>query len=242
MICSSGSITLRKDGRYMGKFYYFGKPYYVYGKSKQACQKEMPKKKKEIKESLKNSETISKTMYLNTWFYYWINTFKRQSIKESTYLKYLDHYKRYADETIGKQRINAIDAGSIQKFINNIKAYSAQKFMYQVLNDLFDILQKQNYIKSNPMALVVMPKKNKDDKPETKEQKLKILTYQEEIKLLEELKKSKATCYNIVKFNLYTGLRRGEALGLTWKDVNLDKKEIKIGQQWSNITKNKHSI
>lgn len=45
MICSSGSITLRKDGRYMGKFYYFGKPYYVYGKSKQACQKEMPKKK-----------------------------------------------------------------------------------------------------------------------------------------------------------------------------------------------------
>lgn len=232
-----GSVSLRKDGRYMGRFYFLGSRYYVYASSQSKAWEEIRKKRKQLKEDFINVDTLSKTMYINTYFDYWLSTYKGQTIKESTYNKYVENYNRYCRDSIGKQRISNITAAQLQKYINELSSYSAKKMMFQIMNSIFDMLQKENYIRKNIMAIVVLPKRNKDDRPIVKDKNNKFLSYANENKLLEHLKNSNAVCYHAVKFILYTGLRRGECIGLTWCNIDFKNNQINITQQWSNSTK-----
>lgn len=232
-----GSVSLRTDGRWQGRFYFQKKRYYVYAKTKTACWEAVRAKRKELTEQFAPVESVSKTMLLNTWFDYWVNTFKAQTVKESTYLKYFEIYDRYVRESIGKQKVSTINSMKLQAFINEIPSYEAKKKLMYILNELFDLLHKENYVIKNAMTMVVLPKKQKDDQPIEADKAVKILSYSNEKIILDKLEKAKATCYHAVKFILYSGLRRGEAIGLTWKNVDIKNEMITVKQQWSKETK-----
>jgi integrase len=55
-----------------------------------------------------------------------------------------------------------------------------------------------------------------------------ILLPKDETILFDRLKKTKF--YNICKFILYTGLRKGEAVALTWEDIDFSKETIKVNK------------
>lgn len=194
------------------------------------------------KDNQTNSNAIGKGMNLNAFFDYWVETFKKQEVKESTYIQYVEIYGRYARKSIGNKKIPEITASDIQEFLNEIPAYSAIKKTRQIFKDLFDLLHKQGYIKSNPMTLVVLPKKNKDDSPEDNDDNggTGFLLYKEEKELLKYLKENRY--YYAIKFILYTGLRKGEFLGLQWKHVDLINDTIKICQQWNYTAKKITSV
>ena len=195
-----------------------------------------------------NSNAIGKGMTLNTWFNYWVETFKKQEVKESTYIQYIEIYNRYAAKSIGNGKVIDISASDIQTFINDIPAYSALKKTRQIFRDLFDLLYKQGYIKSNPMTLVVLPKRNKDDSPdESDNDGNDILLYKDELALLDYLSvdsksKKKNKYYYPVKFIIYSGLRKGEMLGLQWKHIDFINNTIKVSQQWNYNSKKITSV
>ena len=182
-------------------------------------------------------------MSLNDFFTYWVDTFKKQELKESTYMRYKELFKRYAEDNIGKKKVAGISSSDLQTFFNNVPAYSAKKRLMQYFKDVFDLLHKQNYITVNPMVLVVLPKKNKDDTPLSDEEENasqeEILMYKNEKILLNHLtgKSKKNKHYYATKFILYTGLRRGEMLGLQWKHIDFENETIKIMQQFNYDTK-----
>lgn len=195
------------------------------------------------------SNVINKGMTLNTWFNYWVETFKKQEVRESTYIQYIEIYNRYAAKSIGNKKVIDISASDIQSFINDIPAYSALKKTRQIIRDLFDLLHKQGYIKSNPMTLVVLPKRNKDDSPdESDNDGNDILLYKDELALLDYLsvdsksKKKKNKYYYPVKFIIYSGLRKGEMLGLQWKHIDFINNTIKVSQQWNYNSKKITSV
>lgn len=132
---------------------------------------------------------------------------------------------------IDVKKLNTID---LQNFINQITSKVAQDKINTYLKNVFDMLQKIAIIKINPMALVVIPKKE-DEHIIVDQEENKILTYQEEIELLNAIKKSQ--CYYAVKFILYSGLRKGECIGLQWKHIDFEENKITIRQQFNYQTK-----
>ena len=236
-----GSISYRKDGRWMGRFYFLSKYYYVYDKSETGCWAKLRAKRKEIINNHKNNDTLSKTMTLNTWFDYWCSTYKIHIVKESTYKKINEVYNRYARDNIGNIKITLLNSSKIQSFINNLSAYSSKQKMHQLFNELFDSLHKENYIKSNVMALVGLPKRENKDLPgDLNKQKTFVLSYENERLFLDSIKS--INVYYASLFILYTGVRRGELLGLTWGNVDLINQTIRINQQWNMITNKVSSL
>lgn len=234
-----GSISLRKDGRYMGRFFFGGERITIYGKSKTDCINKMRDKKKELKELFNNTDTISKKMFLNTFFDFYYLNYRKNELKESSYLNHLENYDRYIRNDIGKLRVNIINSIKIQSFVNNIKSDSVREKLMQILKKVFDIMHKESYIVKNPMNLVTVPTDNKYKIPDDIE-KVKLISYNEELILLDAIKN--ANCYHAVKFILYSGLRRGECLGLKWDHIDFENKFIYVKQQFNAKTKKISSV
>lgn len=228
-----GCLSLRKDGRWMGRFYFMGKQQCVYARSKTECSKKMRERKADLTKSLKNSPVPSKKKSLNEFFDFWVNNFKAQRVKESTLLKTKEVYTRYIRYTLGELKIDKIDYLMIQKFINDLTAYSAKKLTLQILKELYDILYKEKQVAKNPTNLVFVPKKNKESIVKEKKIKEVITSVDEEI--IFNCCKKGSPIHLALKFILYTGLRRGECLGLQWKNVNLEENKIYIDRQWNLV-------
>lgn len=93
---------------------------------------------------------------------------------------------------------------------------------HRVLSSVFQTAVEWQYITSNPCERVAPPRSERTE-PE-------YLTAEQAVHLL-ELAESQPIYYRTaVLLLLYTGCRRGEALGLTWSDVDLAKKTISISR------------
>ncbi len=217
----------------MGRFTIFNKRYCVYGKTYNDCLLKVKQKRKEL--NIFESQTKNDKLILNNYFTFWFETFKKQILKESTYIKTIELYNRYVQNTLGKKNVKNIKATDLQIFINNIKAKNPKEKLYRLLKEVFEILNKEQIIKTNPFNLVIIPKDNVSDSPVDYKKKKMIISYQDELKLLDYCKNNNHY-HHIIKFILYTGLRRGEALGMIWKNVDFINNTIYIDRQFNNDT------
>lgn len=245
-----GYLSFReKEKRWMGRFRQLDrKEKCVYAKTKKECKEKLDLAIKNYCKSAnslnKESKDKSLTRYatLNQWFDYWLETFKKQEIKESTYNQYVETYNRYTFNLLGEKRVIDITAVNIQEHINKIDATSGQKRIYQYLRELFNLLHQQNYIKVNPMNLVVLPKKD-IDKVQDDEETEEILLYKNEKILIDYLSTNRINkYYYVVVLGLYSGLRRGELIGLQWKHIDFENGIIKVRQQFNISSKKIASV
>ena len=99
---------------------------------------------------------------------------------------------------------------------------SYTQLIFSKLHTLFDIAVKQGWIKDNPCT-------NEKKKKRNKTQKLPPF----EINQIKDLLKRSENfdTYNaVIHFQLYTGMRIGETLALTWDDIDFEKRTININK------------
>ena len=95
------------------------------------------------------------------------------------------------------------------------------KNVHSVLSKALNTAVKLKYIRYNPASQTERPKVPKPDiSPLTNEQIALVLSEIE----IDELK-------NLYKLILFAGLRKAEALGLTWTEINFNESEISINHQ-----------
>lgn len=94
--------------------------------------------------------------------------------------------------------------------------------IFSKLHCLFDVAIKQGWIKDNPCKNAIKPKRNKSvKKPVLEIDQIKDLLN----------KADEFDVYNaVIKFQLYTGMRIGETLALTWEDIDFKNKTININK------------
>lgn len=94
------------------------------------------------------------------------------------------------------------------------------KHYISFISSVFDYAQKMQLIKNNPCAHVFTPKQ----KPHEKE----IYTPEQAKQLLEYLQDAPLKYRAFFTLAMYSGMRRGELLGLEWQDIDFDSGVVNI--------------
>ena len=139
-----------------------------------------------------------------------------------------------------KKNIDEITSDELQMYLNSLKDYSKntiKKFVDQ-LNQAYKFAQNKGYIIKNPMFDTITPKSNKKPREvralEIEEQQ-KLTDYLQYVPIQDEPYK------NVFLFQMFLGLRIGEALALQTSDINLHKNLISISKTLTT-DKNKNVI
>lgn len=175
----------------------------------------------------KNNEiTIKDNVTVKEWCIYFLAEFKYKRVKQATLISYISVCENYIFPILGNKKINTINLLDCQKLINNIPVINSTRTVEITkifLSLAFDKAVFAQYMKFNPMKGVVMPKH--------KGQKTTALTSEEQKLLLDKIDTlDKDIDKFLIKFYLSTGLRRAEAIALTWNDIDFNKKTINVNK------------
>lgn len=129
---------------------------------------------------------------------------------------------------IKDMQISAIKADTVQSLINDmdLNGYSLNYInkIYTTIGKIFKYAVKENLIADNPMDKVV-----KITRPnEVKNDELKFWAPKEFdifINLVDDQQ-----YYTLFNFLYHTGCRKGEALAMTWKDIDFEKKTFHVNK------------
>lgn len=222
-----GSISLRKDGRYMGRFRSVSdnRVICVYAKTKYECAIK-------LKEAIENDKRNYIIGYndgwtLGGWLKYWLEKYEKPKLKNSTFAgkNGLIHSLVLSDAKLSSKKLASFTENDAIKLLEKVDSPHKKVRLHQFLTSSFDIALKCGYVKVNPFAIVIKTKYESENKENTNP-----LTREEERKLLDYAKSYNSKFYCFVAFLLNTGLRRGEALALTWDDIDFDSRTISINK------------
>ena len=170
----------------------------------------------------------------------WFEQYAKLNLKSTTYTRQRQLTKRVY-KAIGHIRIDKLTARDIQKFINSLAGEGvnehtgkplSHKTMIHYLSFISTVLDygiRMDMLSDNPCRRVTVPKGSK--------KKRHILTMEETqhfFMLLDEHATIKWKAF--FTLIIYSGMRRGEMLGLEWHDIDLQTGVIHI-ERTSNYTK-----
>lgn len=159
-----------------------------------------------------------------------------KGVKESTAVKTSDLFRLHILPKLGDTPIEKINPTMLQDAVNDWFDSGLSK--YQVFlnyaSNVFEFAYKLNMIADNPAKKVFVPT-DKESK-QTREEKSHNNFYEKDellefLDAVDHFKNPRA----YVLFNLLaaTGMRRGEALALTWDDIDFDKHTVDINKTLS---------
>lgn len=227
----TGSIIQLKNGSWAGQYSYKGKRKSVYGKTKQ----EAAKKLKEILNDIEQDIDIeAQTQPLSEWMNYWLATYAKPNIKQSTYISYEGYIRNYVTPRLGNIPMNKLTVSQLQEFlvglnVNNGGTLSA-KTVVNVKNMLHCAIEQavlNNILVKNYLDAVRLPKRH------TEEQR--VLSLEEQTSLIEAAKSYPNEASFGIILDLFTGLRKGELLALQWCDLCEEKKTLKINKTLNRL-------
>ena len=222
---NEGSIYKDSQGRWRGVVTLPSaegkvKKKYFYGKSK----KEVSEKVNALLNEMKNNTYIEpcKTTLYN-WLCTWLETYCQNNIRPTTYVNYETYIHRHIKDSIGSIKPCDLSTIAKQQFYNeklkNGKLSGAGGLSPKTMKNLHNMLHKAlnqavclNMITKNPSDFTVIPKNIKKE--------MRFFTVEEQRKLQAIL--TAKTLDMAILLDLYTGLRKGELLGLKWENVHID--------------------
>lgn len=162
----------------------------------------------------------------NDTYNLWVVQYEK-TVEESTFIKTIRIFKNHILPTLGEYKIDKLNVELCQRAVNEwadklknfkmVKAYASK---------IVDFAIKRNYTKSNPFTLIELPKKRVQNAQQKFEN---FYTKDELIEFLSRLEKEdNYKAFTFFRLLSYTGMRKGEALALTWKDIDFDNQELSI--------------
>lgn len=240
----TGSIR-KKTVRRGGKEYVYWEARYTDGfdpgTGKQIQRSITGKTQKEVAQKLKSvtasidagTYTAPSKMTVGQWMDIWRCDYLA-GVKPMTVVNYSQHIKNHINPAMGAIKLDALNAHTIQGFYNDLgkpdgdKPGLSPKTVKNVHGVLHRALQqavKIGYLHVNPADACELPRiERKEIKPLDSEGMAAFMKAVQGHRF--------ETLYLTM---LFTGLRRGEACGLTWDCVNLEKGTILVNKQLQNI-------
>lgn len=150
---------------------------------------------------------------------------------------------------LGHLRIDKITARDIQKFINSLAKPGAnkrngkqlsQKTMrhhLSFISSIFEYAIRLDMVNTNPCSKVIIPKVDASGKAYKKPEK-HIYTKEQAREFMKILREAPMKYKVFFTLAIYTGCRRGELLGIEWKNIDFESGTVMIDHT-SNYTADK---
>ena len=230
----SGTIRKRADGRWEG-IYSAGYDQQtgklirksIYGKNQKEVRQKLSKVTTEIDEGLYLEPA---KMTLSAWMDLWYKEYTFDK-KYSTLKGYKAQINKHIRPGIGKYNLSQLNPMILQRFFNHLsepnekgKVLSPKsiKNVYIILSGILEQAVENEMISKNPCKKVKLPKVyNKQITPLTDKQ----------VKDFLEIISTDEIYGTILRVIVFTGLRLGEAMGLTWDCVDFEKGALNINKQ-----------
>lgn len=155
------------------------------------------------------------------WFDYY-----KTDVKESTANKTISNYENHIKPYFGNNFIDQISVASIQLWANKLaKNLVRYRVIIGILRSMYEYAMRLGYVKDNPVLKILIPKRTTRKRRNIEEN---VYTQEELEAFLETAKKVSERVYAYFKLLSSTGMRRSEALALTWNDIDFINNTINI--------------
>jgi len=162
----------------------------------------------------------------------WVKQYEK-TVEESTYVKTVGIFKNHILPKMGAYKIEKIHVDVCQQHVDEwasklkkfriVKAYATK---------VLDFAIKRGYIQTNPFTHVVLPTNTSNKARGTDEDEVENFYTREQLNEFLSCLERESNYKSYVLFRLlaYSGMRRGEALALTWADLNFTNNELRINK------------
>lgn len=232
----SGTIRKRSDGRWEGRYTVGFDPKTgkqiqksIYGKTQKEVRQKLSKITTEIDEGTylePSKETLAH------WLDIWLKTYVAHSVKPYTVDSYTRTCERHIKPVLGRTALSELTALQIQQFYNSLlveKELSPKtiKNIHGVLHRALQQAVKLGMLRFNPSDLCDLPKVTKKE--------VRPLEENEIVRFLDAIRDHRFGL--LFQITLFTGMRQGEVLGLTWDCVDFNANTIFVKQQLQKTKK-----
>ena len=218
----------RADGRYATHVVIGAKPdgkplrKTIYAKTQRGLEEKAAELRRQVTAgTLTNDGGIT----LGQWTNEWLKTYKT-GIAPSSFEVYEVSLRAHIIPALGHLKLKEIKPFQVQVLINTMNKKGltrATEKAAMTIRQIFKRAVENGLIAKSPADVLEMPKKVKKQK--------RALT-DAEINAFEDAELDlRERCFLLVM--LHAGLRRGEALALTWDDININNKTISISKTWT---------
>ena len=171
----------------------------------------------------------------------WFNEYALLNLRHTSYER-MKQLTQRVYPAIGHLRLDKITGRHIQQFINDLalngksqktgKPLSRKTVVHHLsfISDVFGYAVKMDMLSENPCKRVSVPKGEKKEK--------EIYTLEEIEQLFGLLEEAPLKYRTFFTLAIYSGFRRGELLGLEWKDIDWEGRVISV-RRTSNYTADK---
>ena len=232
----AGTIRKRSDGRWEARFTTGFDPLTgkqiqksIYGKT----QKEVRERLTQITSEIDDGTYIAPTEEtVGEWLDTWLKVYALHSVKPYTYDNYERNCNLHLKPALGKIRISALSAPQIQQLYNQLvidKGLSPKtvKNIHGVLHRALQQAYKLGKLRNNPTEICDLPRSHRKE--------INPMEQKEIIAFLHAVKGHRYEMIYLV--TLFTGLRQGEVLGLTWDCIDFDHGTIYVNKQLQKTKK-----
>ena len=165
---------------------------------------------------------------LGEWVSEWLHTYGKIDIRDSTLATYETYIKNHIKPGIGHIPLKKLTPHAIQEFYNDLDlAPASVKYVHSILRKALEKAVALEHLRSNPADgdKVSVPKKNNE------KNELQYWNKKQTKKFLESAKEHTNPIYaTLFYLAVWTGMRRGELIGLRWQDINFVKSELYVRQ------------
>ena len=225
------NITLRKDGRYMGKFCVGyddnGKAQYqyVYGRTYDEAERKVM-----IGQQVASHFLSSRYITVSKVYAEWLNAVVNR-VKESTLANYKAKFEKHILPIFGDVPCADLSAGRINEYINKKLAdglsASYVRDIITVFKAMLSYAQEEYGFKLS-LKNVVLPKVEKKT--------ITRISDTEQKRLIDYMKANMSLTAFGIMLSLCMGLRIGEICGLKWSDVDFQHKILRIRRTVQRIS------
>lgn len=167
----------------------------------------------------------------------WLNTHCKTNLAPKTYHSYQCEIRNHIMPELGMFSLDQLTPIHLQEYYSK-KLTSGRKdgqgglsarsvhYHHRILRTAFKHATQLQLIARNPADSVVPPR--------FRSKEMYVLNKEQALAFLEAIKDHRD--YNLILTAVYTGLRRGELLGLRWADIDLKKNTLNVRQQLQYIS------
>jgi integrase len=222
-------VSERADGRFLYRYQLYGKPHYIYDRDLNSLKEKIAKLQVDM--TLGMDKDISK-LCLDEWYPQYLETYKKNKIKDASYLNMQNYYDWYVKGTdLGVTPISNLKRVMLVKHFQKLADEKglADGTLRSLASMLYRALQQVVYERGclvNPASEIM-----KDVKAKPVDVR-EALTEEQVDALFEYLQKEgfQNVYLPLIGILLGTGLRYGECVGLTWNDVDFEKGILHINK------------